>query len=226
MRIDWLRRNPMLRRLVWWFCGRRALHFHGRILQLLPERCRILDIGSGSCKLAELLSDSGYRVTPLDVQEQSFSDRMSSTLFNGSDIPFRDDSSDISLIVAVLHHIPEQGQERLLREAGRVASRVLVMEEVYESEWERKKTYLMDKLWNFKFCGEPHSNRKDGEWRTLFARLGFRVAAADPFRLYGFKCVFYLLERVFSAVKGAQAFIPDDSFGVSTGRSRRVTSEA
>jgi 2-polyprenyl-3-methyl-5-hydroxy-6-metoxy-1,4-benzoquinol methylase len=163
--------------------------------RIVPERCRIVDIGAGICAVAEELMEAGYQVTPIDIEEQSLSESIRSILFDGSKIPFTDDAFDLSLFLAVLHHVPKDGQVQLLKEAQRVAPRVLVMEEVYSNTWEKWRTFLLDSFWNLKFFGEPHSNRTDAEWCQLFSMLQYTVKVSESFHLNGFHCVFYLLER-------------------------------
>jgi SAM-dependent methyltransferase len=108
-------------------------------------------------------------------------------LYDGSRIPFDDNTFDLAMCITVLHHIPDN--EASLRELRRVAKRVVVIEDLTVNTVNRYFTYFFDSLCNNDwFKSPPHTNRSDPEWRSLFQRLGFSCAHShysvltDPLR--------------------------------------------
>lgn len=94
----------------------------------------------------------------------------------------------------MLHHTASP--ENLLKEARRVARKIIVMEDVYTTVWQKYATYIMDSLVNLEFKGHPHSNKNDTQWREVFQRLGFEIKSVSicPFWKL-FLSATYILER-------------------------------
>jgi 2-polyprenyl-3-methyl-5-hydroxy-6-metoxy-1,4-benzoquinol methylase len=162
-------------------------------------RCgdRILDIGSGVGFVADGLMHLGYDVTMLDVADQSLIPGKPSCIYDGVTLPYPDDAFDVALLLTVLHHIPDP--EHTIAEAKRVARRVIVVEDIYENERERKLTIIGDSWLNREFLGHPHSNRDDAGWRKAFAQMGLQVTYADQKLhrngLFQFRHGLYVLDR-------------------------------
>jgi SAM-dependent methyltransferase len=196
--ISWLMRLPEpLRGSILARQQRRADELLAPFVAHLRPGDRILDIGSGEGLLADALLRRGFNVSLVDVVDKSMLPHLQPTVFDGITLPYPDDAFDVALLITVLHHIPDP--ERSLREASRVARRVIVMEDVYQTEAERRMTVLADSWVNWEWRGHPHSNRSDAEWRATFGRLGLRVADAGeeihtlwPWR---FRHATYVLER-------------------------------
>src|SRR5689334_4074651 len=108
--------NRRMRVLVAWFA------------QLVPKEARILDVGSGDGAVSALLQAErpDLLIHGLDVLPRDHS-RIPVELFNGSDIPYADNSFDAVLISDVLHHT--QNPTDLLREARRVTARHLLLKD-------------------------------------------------------------------------------------------------
>ncbi|MBC7878681.1 MAG: class I SAM-dependent methyltransferase [Anaerolineales bacterium] len=133
----------------------------------------ILDIGPASCTVPEILEEQNLRVVPLDIQDYSIVDSISPTIYDGLKMPFKDDQFDISLILFVLHHCPNPTE--LLIEAKRVSRKILVFEDIITSPAHKYLTATLDNLMNLEFYDQPHSNKRDEEWQTLFSELGFKL---------------------------------------------------
>jgi SAM-dependent methyltransferase len=172
-----------------------------RVEEKLAELCprltpgeRILDVGAGNCVLSQELRRRGYDVVPLDLENLSFFDEIIPLLYDGATLPFPDDSFDVALIITVLHHAREPNT--LLAEARRVARRLIVIEEIYDSAFEKYATYAIDSLFNLQFFDHPRSNKPDAGWRRAFHDLGLDVTQARYSRSIGIlRRVTYVLER-------------------------------
>jgi ubiquinone/menaquinone biosynthesis C-methylase UbiE len=194
MLVAFLQRHRILRDIVYRAGRARAIDLVRKFDSWLGRDDRILDIGSGTCNICEILTGRGFDVTPLDIQDLSFVDGIRAHLYDGSVMPFADDGFETALVLTVLHHTRDP--EAVLREARRVAKRVVVMEDVYTDWLHRHLTYFFDSLLNLEFAGHPHSNRSDAEWRRTFERLGFRLVEARLGRsLVVFVHATYCLER-------------------------------
>jgi ubiquinone/menaquinone biosynthesis C-methylase UbiE len=134
---------------------------------------RVLDVGAGNSVLCQQLRQRGYDITPLDLENHSFVKDIVPVIYDGSTFPFNDDSFDVALLITVLHHCPNP--DAILVEAKRVAKKVIVVEETYESVFEKYMTYAIDSLFNFEFFNHPHTNRTDGGWRKAFQDIGLDV---------------------------------------------------
>jgi len=101
-------------------------------------------------------------------------------VYDGTRLPFGEDTFDTTLISLVLHHC--QMPEAVLGEAVRVTrARLLVVESVYRSR--------LDRFWLELFDGRLNRHRHDGrmtvplafrspeEWQALFESQGLRVVA-------------------------------------------------
>nr|MBS0036992.1 class I SAM-dependent methyltransferase [Saprospiraceae bacterium] len=158
---------------------------------LIPGR-KILDLGTGSGALAELLRARGYKVTGIDVANRvTFgSDPI---IYDGKTLPFKDYAFDHVLLITVLHHC--QYPERILEEAARVSrDKVFVLEDIYDNKVMEFLTKTVDSLVNFEFLGHPHTNKTRSEWESHFRDLGLRIAEEESLRLMGiFWQIWYVL---------------------------------
>ena len=138
-------------------------------LPYLNEDDHILDIGSGNGLVAHTLREAGYEVTPLDVADLSYEENVKPVVYDGRKMPFEDATFDVALLLTVLHHIDEP--DAVLREACRVAQRVIIIEDIYENKWQKKLTFAMDSLVNWGYAECPHTNKDDAEWRNTFREM-------------------------------------------------------
>lgn len=134
---------------------------------------KIIDVGCGSCSVSFLLRNKGYEVEPIDVRDWSLTDDIVPRIYDGKNIPFEDDAFDVALILTVLHHTPHPVE--LLKEAKRVAGRIVVIEDIYTNIFQQYLTYFMDSLVNFEFFDHPHTNKDDEGWKEVFGRLGLKL---------------------------------------------------
>ena len=155
---------------------------------------RVLDVGAGNCILCQELGRLGYDVIPVDVENLSFVEKVVPVAYDGLTLPFANDSFDVALVITVLHHAADP--DAVLEEVRRVARRIIVIEEIYESAFEKYLTYAIDSLFNLQFFNHPRSNRTDVGWRQAFQSLRLDVNAAVYSRsLILLRRVTYVLAR-------------------------------
>lgn len=163
---------------IWCADARRKLDL---IAPWLSPQHRLLEIGSGPGSVLREFRKAGYTIDALDVADSSYDATLKPNLYDGVRMPFEDGAYYSALLLTVLHHISDP--EPVLIEAMRVARRVIIIEDVYETAWQRKYTKVADSITNLEFIGHPHSNRSDEEWKETFSRLGFELlhASVHPF---------------------------------------------
>ena len=160
----------------------------------LHKSDKILDVGSGFCTISKRLVDLGHTVTSLDVKDRSLYEQISVTLYDGVKIPFKTDSFDVVLVITVLHHIKDF--EKILKEAKRVAKKIIIMEDTYISEWQKYLTFAMDNIVNMEFLNHPHTNKSDKDWRSLFNRYNLTIKDVSSHNYWRFfTSTTYFLEK-------------------------------
>ena len=153
------------------------------ILPFLRPGDRIADVGTGNGVLCELLRSRRFDVTPIDIADKSIVPGVQPVIYDGEHLPFEDDHFDVALAITVLHHTKDP--DTILAEMSRVARRLIVIEEIYDSTFQRYATYAIDSLFNLEFVGHPRTNRTDAGWRQAFDALGLRVVEARYWRSAG-----------------------------------------
>ncbi len=147
--------------------------------QIMPHLVgpTILDIGAGGGHVTRLLKVRGYDVSALDIKNNVKIPKIPLILFDGQKIPFSDKSFDTSLILTVLHHT--KTQDELIAEALRVSRKVIIIEDVYSSTFEKYKTFVLDSVFNNQISGHPHSNKTDEEWKKYFEEHNITLLKTD-----------------------------------------------
>jgi alpha-1,6-mannosyltransferase len=184
----------LFRRLERRWAIRRAEVKRKRLMPFYPSQEKILEVGSGNGALTVLLRKEGHEVTALDIADRSIFPEVVPTLYDGGRFPFADRAFGTCQLITMLHHTPDP--EHLIREAMRVADRIIIMEDIYEGELQKRITFLADSMVNGEFHGHPHTNRTDAAWRETFDRLGLKLEAVEQYRFLGlFNQATYLLVK-------------------------------
>ena len=184
--------SGLLNRIIYKIVERRTGEVTDIIVNFLGKKNKILDIGCGFCTLTKKLSAKGFKVTSIDIKNKSIFPEIIPTIYDGKKIPFHNRSFDTSLLITVLHHTPNP--KRILIEAKRVSSKIIVMEDIFTNPIQKYLTMIMDSLLNFEFLNHPHSNKSDRDWRKLFRQLGLKIKTTEYHQYWGlFQSVTYLL---------------------------------
>jgi len=154
--------------------ARRKWHW---MRQHAPRGGRLLDLGAGEGFVGLEASSDGYDVHLADVVDFHRVD-LPFTHIGSDRLPFEQNAFDGVLLAYVLHHSAHP--ERVLSEACRVASkRVIVLESVVETAWDRSWLPRADRLANRLRSNGVMEDRLDlrsaAAWRAAFASSGLRV---------------------------------------------------
>ena len=104
-----------------------------QLQKLLPGE-RVLDYGCGSGYLAARLAKGGYRVFTTDVLDYRYEEARRLPfvqMASATDIPYPDNSVDVALVQAVLHHINPNDLPFVIRRLGKIARYALIKEDTY-----------------------------------------------------------------------------------------------
>ncbi len=157
----------------WWYF--RARKIAKNLAPHLKGIHTIIDIGAGNGLIARELTrlHPDLTITLIDVMDWNVSS-LPLVRFDGSTIPFADHTFDVALLIDVLHH--SRDKEQLLREAFRVARKVMVVEEIRENQIERKLAILADNLQVLLYGMSPACEHFYGQdFTDLCERIAHRV---------------------------------------------------
>lgn len=168
--------------------GRRVEALAENIAAIIPDGVStLLDVGCGDGTLARSIVDRrpGLEATGVEIRARPQT-AIPVREFDGRILPFADRSREIVMLVDVLHHAEEP--TLLLREAGRVASRAVIIKDHLTGAWlSRERLRLMDWVGNIGH-GVPlrYAYWSPGQWRDAFRETGLReVERRERLGLYG-----------------------------------------
>jgi len=176
------------------WCLKKAKIKVERLFKFYKKDEKILDIGSGNCALNLLTDMAGYKITSLDIVNKTAFKEITPIIYKGDKLPFKSDEFDIVQLITVLHHI--KTPEETLKEAVRVAKKIIIMEDIYTNKFQKIITFIADSINNWEFIGHPHSNKSDKEWRFIFKKNNLKIEKVEYYNfLLFFKQVTYILTK-------------------------------
>ncbi len=193
MQIFW--KIPLVSKLiykVWRLDAARKCDWIGKHIKVGEK---LLEVGSGPGSVVEELRKRGHNVTALDIQNSAFDESLSPVVYDGTTMPFKEGEFDTALILTTLHHTHDPDQ--VIREAAKVAKRVIIIEDIYKSPMQRILTKIMDSITNMEFFGHPHNNRDHGGWQACFEKLNLNTTHTSEKPIAGyFLQAMYVLENI------------------------------
>lgn len=157
-----------------------------QVTPFLDASWSVLDVGSGNGRLASrIASTSGAKVTLCDVTPRSVPGMSYLTMSGPAALPCPDGSCDAVMMLFMLHHMSTfEQQERLLRDAARVArKRLILLEDTAVGHMERAFNMAWDFVLNAPSgVPTPFTFRTTAEWETVVKRSGFQIFQVRTFR--------------------------------------------
>lgn len=159
----------------------------GRVVRLIPNSCRLLDIGCGDGTLLEKVRERVQTGVGIDPEFESLRSSGSLRFYRGvfpEDLPEDETRFDIVTAAAVLEHIP---QEHLLEFAASLASVMTPRGRVIATVPSRHVDRILAVLSRLHAIDGLALEQHHGmEWTEITAALetsGFRLSMHRPFQL-------------------------------------------
>jgi SAM-dependent methyltransferase len=158
--------------------GRRARVLANALAEVIPTHGTVLDVGCGDGTIAKLILEArpDLSIQGIDVLVRPLT-HVPVAQFDGTTIPFADQSFDVVVFVDVLHHTNDPMQ--LLREARRVARKAIVIKDHCRDGVLANTTLrFMDWVGNARHgVALPYNYWPEARWRDAFTELGM---VAEP----------------------------------------------
>ena len=153
---------------------------------------KILDLGCGSAIVAKAFQNFFQaKVIGVDIKDQRVFD-IPFEIINGRELPFPEKSFDTVLINYVLHH--SQEPEALLKEAKRVAKKIIIYEDLPENLF--SKIYCKIHGFTFNKFFQKNNNlsfKTAKEWEEIFQKLGLAIIFKKKINNFPVKKELYVL---------------------------------
>jgi len=145
------------------------------IVKHLNDGEKILDIGCGDGKIDYyIMQKKSVNISGVDVLVRDTT-YIPVQKYDGSHLPFTDDSFDVVLFVDVIHHIDNPLD--ILQEAKRVARSIIIKDHLREGVLAYSTLKFMDYIGNAHYGVRlPYNYLDKTEWDTLFHEVGLTIA--------------------------------------------------
>jgi ubiquinone/menaquinone biosynthesis C-methylase UbiE len=195
---------------------KRAKYFAERFAQYLTKGETLLDLGCGTGHIGLYVHlQYGLKVVLADVapawgyigqwllgvpcaKALACRHKLNYTRYDGERLPYNDNAFDVVLVAFAMHHA--EYPDDVLFEAVRVAKkRIVIFEDIPNSEREARLNRFADALVNLEFFGHPHHNRTFAEWESAFRSRGLKIVHSESFisKLFGlpFPNTMFILDK-------------------------------
>lgn len=137
----------------------RAKNISAKLIELgyFTTGSRILDIGAGSGRISEKLNQQNLDVTMVDIVDYNQT-KLPLIIFDGKKLPFKNKEFDFALLISVIHH--SFYQKQIIKEAHRVAKKVIVIEDIYNSKLGENILKFTDWVDNYTGFGKAYGLNK------------------------------------------------------------------
>lgn len=159
---------------------KRANLIFTRIYPFLKNTGNVIDIGCGDGFVSHFLQKKGKKVTSVDIADKSVIPNLKVIVYDGKTLPFPSRKFDTALLLTVLHHTPDP--KIVFNEATRVASRILIIEDIYTNIFQKIFNVFFDSWQNKPLKFFWNSYKSDGEWKKFFEDKGLKVIATEYFQ--------------------------------------------
>jgi len=154
--------------------GRRARVLAGHLAALIPPHARVLDVGCGDGIVAQLIATQlpDVSIEGIDVLVRPAA-KIPVRAFDGTRIPYPDQTFDVAMFVDVLHHADDPLS--LLREAARVATRIVIKDHLREGFLAGPTLRFMDWVGNARHgVALTYAYWSEKEWDYALQEAGLR----------------------------------------------------
>lgn len=159
--------------------GRRVRVLADHLATMIPSGARVLDVGCGDGSVATRVMETrtDVEIVGIDVLVRPRT-HISVQQFDGTTIPYDDDSFDATTFVDVLHHTADPTV--LLAEAARVAKVIVIKDHLAEGFLARQTLRAMDWVGNASHgVVLPYNYWTRARWTSAFEHLGLRIDAEE-----------------------------------------------
>jgi len=157
--------------------NRRVQRLAAAIAERLPANAHVLDVGCGSGDLALLVMQlrPDVRIEGIDVLVRPDT-AIPVHAYDGSHIPFGDNSFDAAMVIDVLHHT--DNPELVLAEIARVAPMVVIKDHLRDGIAAGPTLRFMDWVGNAAHGVRlPYNYLSHREWKTIWGKLQLGTSA-------------------------------------------------
>lgn len=139
---------------------------------VFSRKSSVVDVGAGTGLAASYLQTKGISVVGLDIRSYNNYLGQKLIIYDGITIPFRSKSFDVALLLYTLHHIKDA--LRVLKEACRVAKRIVIIEEFPNNGDELECENKVLKAIGLDGCPE-HEHRTKEEFDQIIEQYGMEI---------------------------------------------------
>lgn len=136
----------------------------------LHQNTKVIDIGAGNGYISQyLMQKFGCRMHCSDIIDYMQCD-LPFTLIKNNKLPFKKNTFDIAIMNDILHHMEPKIQAIMLKEATRIAKKILIVDTD-----RTMMALILDTIFSRIQCFDmpiPYTHRSSDNWKRLFAEIG------------------------------------------------------